>query len=159
MTDNWDRTLFDKDLKAILETKLPVSASKITSLQALATAHPQVSTLQQGENSAAGGLNLTMLFAVVLQHHNYITQCIARFIESAPPDYRLAGLYVIDAISRACHKQQRKREEAGEGPSELDGYLKRFAVVLKDSSMNGCFEPCSTKDKVRFCPFFFLLFI
>ena len=42
MTDNWDRTLFDKDLKAILETKLPVSASKITSLQALATAHPQV---------------------------------------------------------------------------------------------------------------------
>lgn len=42
MTDNWDRTLFDKDLKSILETKLPVSASKITSLQALATAHPQV---------------------------------------------------------------------------------------------------------------------
>ncbi|KAG1088717.1 hypothetical protein G6F42_020188 [Rhizopus arrhizus] len=121
MTDNWDRTLFDKDLKSILETKLPVSASKITSLQALATAHPQ--------------------------HHNYITQCIARFIENAPPDYRLAGLYVIDAISRACHKQQRKREEAGEGPSELDGYLKRFAIVLKDSSMNGCFEPCSTKDK------------
>lgn len=43
MTDNWDRTLFDKDLKAILESKLPVSASKITGLQSLATAHPKVS--------------------------------------------------------------------------------------------------------------------
>jgi hypothetical protein len=43
MTDTWDRTLFDKDLKAILDSKLPVSASKITSLSSLATAHPQVS--------------------------------------------------------------------------------------------------------------------
>lgn len=42
MTDSWDRTLFDKELKSILETKLPVSASKITSLQSLATAHPKV---------------------------------------------------------------------------------------------------------------------
>lgn len=43
MTDTWDRTLFDKELKAILESKLPVSASKITGLQSLATAHPKVS--------------------------------------------------------------------------------------------------------------------
>lgn len=50
MTDNWDRTLFDKDLKSILETKLPVSASKITSLQALATAHPQVRKNQTGKH-------------------------------------------------------------------------------------------------------------
>jgi protein NRD1 len=42
MTDTWDRTLFDKDLKAILQSKLPVSASKITGLQALAIAHPTV---------------------------------------------------------------------------------------------------------------------
>ncbi|GAA5807489.1 hypothetical protein MFLAVUS_000851 [Mucor flavus] len=121
MTDTWDRTLFDKDLKAILESKLPVSASKITGLQSLATAHPK--------------------------HHNYIVQCITRFIETAPPDYRLAGLYVIDAISRAVHKQQRKREENNEGPHEADGYLKRFAIVLKDDSLIGCFEPCTSKDK------------
>ncbi|KAI7891745.1 uncharacterized protein EV154DRAFT_563011 [Mucor mucedo] len=121
MTDNWDRTLFDKELKAILESKLPVSASKITGLQSLATAHPK--------------------------HHNYIIQCITRFIETAPPDYRLAGLYVIDAISRAVHKQQRKREENNEGPHEADGYLKRFAIVLKDDALIGCFEPCSPKDK------------
>lgn len=44
MTDNWDRTLFDKDLKAILERKLPVSASKIANLQNLATTHPRVRT-------------------------------------------------------------------------------------------------------------------
>jgi hypothetical protein len=43
MTDSWDKTLFDKELKSILETKLPVSASKISSLQQIATAHPQVS--------------------------------------------------------------------------------------------------------------------
>ncbi|KAG1345895.1 hypothetical protein G6F63_005261 [Rhizopus arrhizus] len=122
MTDSWDRTLFDKELKSILETKLPVSASKITSLQSLATAHPK--------------------------HHNYIVQCITRFIENAPPDYRLAGLYVIDAISRAVHKQLRKREENNEkGFFELEGYLKRFAIVLKEDSLQGCFEPCSVKDK------------
>ncbi|OBZ91598.1 Rpb7-binding protein seb1 [Choanephora cucurbitarum] len=124
MTDTWDRTLFDKDLKAILETKLPVSASKITALQSLATAHPQ--------------------------HHNYIVQCITRFIENAPPDYRLAGLYVIDAISRVVHKQQRKREDSQDGRlSDLEGYLKRFSIVLRDDALKGCFEPCSAKDKEK----------
>lgn len=88
-------------------------------------------------------------------------QCITRFIENAPPDYRLAGLYVIDAISRAVHKQLRKREENNEkGFFELEGYLKRFAIVLKEDSLQGCFEPCSVKDKVRSflldCPFLFL---
>ncbi|ORE01325.1 hypothetical protein BCV72DRAFT_310151 [Rhizopus microsporus var. microsporus] len=122
MTDNWDRTFFDKELKSILDSKLPVSASKITSLQQLATSHPK--------------------------HHNYIVQCITKFIESAPPDYRLAGLYVIDAISRAVHKQLRRREENNEkGSFEAEGYLKRFAIVLKDDSLIGCFESCSTKDK------------
>jgi hypothetical protein len=57
-------------------------------------------------------------------------------------------LYVIDAISRVVHKQQRKREENNEGPTEADGYLKRFAIVLKEDSLIGCFEPCTTKDKV-----------
>ncbi|KAI8348285.1 hypothetical protein BD560DRAFT_410745 [Blakeslea trispora] len=124
MTDTWDRTLFDRDLKAILETKLPVSASKITALQQLATAHPQ--------------------------HHNYIVQCITRFIENAPPDYRLAGLYVIDAISRAVHKQQRKKEDGFDGKlSDLDGYLKRFSIVLRDDALKGCFELCSAKDKEK----------
>ncbi|KAI9483888.1 MAG: hypothetical protein EXX96DRAFT_560071 [Benjaminiella poitrasii] len=122
MTDNWDRTIFDKELKSLLDGKLPVSASKITSLQTLATSHPQ--------------------------HHNYIIHCITRFIEKSPPDYRLAGLYVIDAISRVVHKQQRKREENNHhGPHELDVFLKRFAIVLKNDSLNGCFEPCSEKDK------------
>ncbi|KAI8978065.1 hypothetical protein BDB01DRAFT_800654 [Pilobolus umbonatus] len=123
MTDNWDRTVFDKDLKSILETKLPISASKITSLQALATAHPQ--------------------------HHNYIIQCITRFIETAPPDYRLAGLYVIDAISRYVHKRLRKKEDGNGEQQELEGFLKRFAIVLKDDSLIGCFDPCSTKDKEK----------
>lgn len=65
---------------------------------------------------------------------------------------------MIDAISRAVHKQQRKREENNEGPSESDGYLKRFAIVLKDDALNGCFEPCSTKDKVIFFSSYFFPF-
>lgn len=85
-----------------------------------------------------------------MQHHNYIVQCITRFIETSPPDYRLAGLYVIDAISRAAYKQQRKKEENNEEPGDLDGYLKRFTIVLKEDALKGCFEPCSTKDKVRY---------
>lgn len=66
---------------------------------------------------------------------------------------------MIDAISRSVHKQQRKREENNEGPHELDGYLKRFAIVLKDDALNGCFEPCSAKDKVSFSLFFSFFFI
>ncbi|KAI8142299.1 hypothetical protein BJV82DRAFT_616231 [Fennellomyces sp. T-0311] len=131
MTDTWDRTLFDKELKSILDAKLPVSASKIQALQALAISHPQ--------------------------HHNYIVQCIVRFIETAPPDYRLAGLYVVDAISRAVHKIVRK-SEGSHKPVEAEGYLRRFGIVLREDSLLGCFEPCSTKDKVRIFPLFFTLY-
>ncbi|KAI9261486.1 hypothetical protein BDA99DRAFT_511486 [Phascolomyces articulosus] len=124
MTDSWDRTIFDKELKAILDAKLPVSASKITSLQSLAISHPQ--------------------------HHNYIVQCIIRFIESAPPDYRLAGLYVVDAISRAAFKLVRKSNEHDHRkPAEVEGYIRRFGIVLRDDSLVGCFQPCSTKDKEK----------
>lgn len=42
MGDSWDRTIFDKELKSILDAKLPVSASKITALQTLAISHPEV---------------------------------------------------------------------------------------------------------------------
>ncbi|ORY96355.1 hypothetical protein BCR43DRAFT_273468 [Syncephalastrum racemosum] len=122
--DDWDRTVFDADLKAILDAKLPVSASKITGLQSLALKHPK--------------------------HHNYIVHCIVRFIETSPPDYRLAGLYVVDAISRAVQKMQRKGQEEGK-PVEAEGYLRRFGVVLKDESLRGAFAKCSDhdKDKVR----------
>ncbi|KAI9497622.1 hypothetical protein BDB00DRAFT_803392 [Zychaea mexicana] len=123
MTDSWDRTLFDKELKSILDAKLPVSASKITSLQSLAISHPQ--------------------------HHNYITQCILRFIETAPPDYRLAGLYVVDAISRAAYKLVRKSSDSDRRSVEAEGYLRRFGIVLRDDTLIGCFEPCTPKDKEK----------
>lgn len=73
-----------------------------------------------------------------------------QFIETSPPDYRLAGLYVIDAISRAAHKHVRKATEAGVTKAvDVENYLRRFAVVFREGSLAGCFEPCSTKDKVR----------
>lgn len=72
------------------------------------------------------------------------------FIETAPPDYRLAGLYVIDAISRAAHKQVRKAAEANVNkPLDVENYLRRFAVVFREGALAGCFESCSGKDKVR----------
>ncbi|CDH50375.1 hypothetical protein RO3G_08120 [Lichtheimia corymbifera JMRC:FSU:9682] len=124
MDDSWDRSLFDKELKSILDAKLPVSASKINALQSLAISHPK--------------------------HHNYIVQCVVRFIETAPPDYRLAGLYVVDAISRTVQKQMRKTADEGNQHSvETEVYLRRFAMVLKDGALQGCFVPCSSKDKEK----------
>ncbi|KAI7883737.1 hypothetical protein K492DRAFT_175055 [Lichtheimia hyalospora FSU 10163] len=124
MDDSWDRSIFDKELKSILDAKLPVSASKINALQSLAISHPK--------------------------HHNYIVQCVVRFIETAPPDYRLAGLYVVDAISRTVQKQMKKTaDEGSQYPVDTEVYLRRFAIVLRDDALQGCFVPCSSKDKEK----------
>lgn len=138
--DDWDRTVFDADLKAILDAKLPVSASKITGLQSLALKHPKASKNRKPRF-------FYMSNHPYQQHHNYIVHCIVRFIETSPPDYRLAGLYVVDAISRAVQKMQRKGQEEGKSV-EAEGYLRRFGVVLKDESLRGAFAKCSDHDKV-----------
>ncbi|CAO3614298.1 unnamed protein product [Cunninghamella blakesleeana] len=116
--EEWDRNLFDKELRKILTSKLPVSASRIDTLKKLAIDHPQ--------------------------DHNYISQNIVRFIETSPPEYRLAGIYVIDAISRFIQKINKASDNSN---SDLNGYFKRFATLLREPTLTGCLQKCTTKDK------------
>lgn len=56
---------------------------------------------------------------------------------------------MVDAISRTVQKQMRKTaDEGNQHPVETEVYLRRFAIVLKDGALRGCFMPCSSKDKV-----------
>ncbi|KAI8142062.1 hypothetical protein BJV82DRAFT_158983 [Fennellomyces sp. T-0311] len=115
MDDTWNRNEFKDELEALLNIQLPISQSKIQSLRNLAIKHPK--------------------------HQNYLVQCVCKFIETAPPDYRLPGLYLIDAIVRRCKEDKDEERVASE-------YRKRFSVILKDGALTGLFHPCLEKDKV-----------
>ncbi|KAI9303815.1 hypothetical protein BJ944DRAFT_267775, partial [Cunninghamella echinulata] len=116
-----DRDFFDKELKKILSSKLPVSASRIDSLKKLAIDHPK--------------------------DYNYISQSIIRFIETSPHDYRLAGIYVIDAISRSIQKIFKTNGQTNDN-NELNGYFSRFSSLLREPTLVGCLRDCNIKDKV-----------
>ena len=71
---------------------------------------------------------------------NYITQRILRFLESSPPDYRVAGLYLIDAIIR--------KPKDSQSECAVNDYRQRFQAVLRDHTLQGLFDLCSEEDKV-----------
>lgn len=71
---------------------------------------------------------------------NYITQRILRFIETSPTAYRVAGLYLIDAIIRKPKDQQVE--------CAVNDYRLRFQAVLRDHALQGLFSLCSEEDKV-----------
>ncbi|KND02580.1 uncharacterized protein SPPG_03038 [Spizellomyces punctatus DAOM BR117] len=73
-----DTLEFDKELHSLYETKLPVSASKISSLTKLAIKHAK--------------------------NYKNIVYSIEKFIQKCPPELKLAGLYTIDSIARAAAK-------------------------------------------------------
>ncbi|CDH50225.1 predicted protein [Lichtheimia corymbifera JMRC:FSU:9682] len=112
---HWDRSLFDGDLQALLDVRPPVPISRINALRDLALAHRE--------------------------HLNYITQRILRFLETSPPDYRVAGLYLIDAIIRKPKDQQAE--------CAVNDYRLRFQAVLRDHALQGLFSLCSEEDKAR----------
>ena len=65
-----------------------------------------------------------------------------RFLKEEPPEFRLAGLYVIDyreGIQKmvVTERVRLRRENIWNG------------LQLYDDTLAGCFEPCSEKDKVR----------
>lgn len=70
--------LFDKELHSILESRPPVSASKIGSLVKIAIKY--------------GKLNQA------------IVECVEKFVKKCAPEYKLSGLYVIDAIVKSAVK-------------------------------------------------------
>ncbi|KAI7884323.1 hypothetical protein K492DRAFT_38869 [Lichtheimia hyalospora FSU 10163] len=114
MTD-WDRSIFDGDLEALLDVRPPVPISRINAIRDVALTHPE--------------------------HLNYITQRILRFLESSPPDYRVAGLYLIDAIIR---KPRYPQVECA-----VNDYRQRFQAILRDHTLQGLFDLCSEEDKAR----------
>ncbi|RUP49109.1 hypothetical protein BC936DRAFT_143267 [Jimgerdemannia flammicorona] len=126
MTD-WDPADFDKELHGIFEFKPPVSASKIQTLTSLAMGHPL--------------------------YYKNVVYIIEKFVHKCPPEYKLAGLYVIDAISRAAFEQRRKREKDGATPEpgKFTGeeYLPRFEKVFEENSLFRNMAMCPDKDKVR----------
>eukprot|EP00842_Homolaphlyctis_polyrhiza_P007002 jgi/Hompol1/891/HPOL_002595-RA len=70
---------FDKAVGSLSETRLPVSASKITSLTKMALQHPK--------------------------NYKHVVHSIEKFVQRCKPEYCLVGLYVIDSIVRASQKQ------------------------------------------------------
>ncbi|KAJ3189382.1 hypothetical protein HDU85_003011 [Gaertneriomyces sp. JEL0708] len=75
---------FDKELHSLYEAKLPVSASKISSLTKLAVKHAK--------------------------QYKGVVYSIERFITKCPPELKLAGLYVVDSIARAVSKHPEEGE-------------------------------------------------
>ncbi|KAI8909328.1 hypothetical protein DFJ77DRAFT_472148 [Powellomyces hirtus] len=79
-----DSLEFDKELHSLYETKIPVSASKISSLTKLAVKHAKL--------------------------YKNIVFSIEKFVQKCPPELKLAGLYVIDSIARAVAKHPEEGE-------------------------------------------------
>ncbi|RUS18430.1 hypothetical protein BC937DRAFT_88781 [Endogone sp. FLAS-F59071] len=97
---------------------------------------------------------LVLIYFVQNPHQYYknVVYIIEKFVQKCPPEYKLAGLYVIDAISRAAFEQRRKREKDGATPEpgKFTGeeYLPRFEKVFEENSLFKNLALCPEKDKV-----------
>lgn len=97
---------------------------------------------------------LVLIYFVQNSHQYYknVVYIIEKFVHKCPPEYKLAGLYVIDAISRAAFEQRRKREKDGATPEpgKFTGeeYLPRFEKVFEENSLFKNLALCPEKDKV-----------
>ncbi|KAH6576564.1 hypothetical protein BASA50_000015 [Batrachochytrium salamandrivorans] len=107
---------FDKELHALAESKLPVSASRITALTKMAMVH--------------------------IKLYKNIVHSIEKFVQKCKPDYKLAGLYVIDSIVRASLKSSEKEKSPTSSP-----YLRRFEEKLE--SIFTSLVQASSKDQPR----------
>ncbi|OZJ05295.1 hypothetical protein BZG36_01929 [Bifiguratus adelaidae] len=124
-----DPAEFERELFALVDGKLPVSASKIQ--------------------------NLSKLAQSLSQYFKHVVVSIQSFLYKAPPEYKLAGIYVIDAISKIALDTRRKREKEGLAFGEggkaymTEAYLPRIENMFVETR---CFERmtnCSDKDKDR----------
>lgn len=72
------------------------------------------------------------------QLYKHVVHSIERFVHKSPPEFKLAGIYVIDAVVR---QSQHKLKEK-------DPYAPRFAKNLADV-FGVAFSTSPPKDKVR----------
>ncbi len=63
---------------------------------------------------------------------------VEKFLVKCTPEFKLSGIYIIDAVARAAQKQQ---------TPEADALLRRFEEKMETMFQNTLQAP--TKDKVR----------
>ncbi|KAJ3369696.1 hypothetical protein GGF31_005001 [Allomyces arbusculus] len=78
---------YDRDLRAVLESRPPISASRVQSLTKAALKHAQ-----------SPDLVATVAYLV------------ARFVRKCPPEFKLSGLYLVDSICRASLAQFKDKD-------------------------------------------------
>lgn len=81
------------------------------------------------------------------QHYQDFIASIERFLRTSPFDYKLAGMYVIDAISRSAHATWRKKGEEEDGVIAKQ-ILESFQVMFERLELAEIFRKCTEKDKV-----------
>ncbi|ORX59394.1 hypothetical protein DM01DRAFT_1404962 [Hesseltinella vesiculosa] len=120
MTDSeWHPSKFEQELSRILTSKSKLSASRIDTLKNMAIDHPQ--------------------------DHQHICQSVVDFIKHNEPSFRLAGLYVIDAISSRAYKLIKTKDDR----PDLECYLQQFALLFKDPEFIVALQGCSSSDKKK----------
>ncbi|KNE70678.1 hypothetical protein, variant [Allomyces macrogynus ATCC 38327] len=78
---------YDRDLRAVLDSRPPISASRVQSLTKAALKHAQ-----------SPDLVATVAYLV------------ARFVRKCPPEFKLSGLYLVDSICRASLAQFKDKD-------------------------------------------------
>lgn len=81
------------------------------------------------------------------QQSQDFVRSIERFLRTSPFDYKLAGMYVIDAISRNAHAIWRKKGDSEDG-NVARQILERFESMFNSIDLAEIFRKCSEKDKV-----------
>ncbi|KAI8072751.1 hypothetical protein BC940DRAFT_123102 [Gongronella butleri] len=114
----WHPSEFDAELKRIWSSKSALSASRIETLKQMAIGHPN--------------------------DHAAICLYIVDFIKQSAPQFRLAGVYVIDAISSRAHKLVKTKED-----QQLEGYIQQFAALFQDKELHRALRECSAKEKEK----------
>ncbi|KAH8554811.1 hypothetical protein BGW37DRAFT_517326 [Umbelopsis sp. PMI_123] len=120
MAETWDPAKFDRDMQALMEAKLPISESKIKGLKNSAMSHPK-------------------------QYQDFV-RSIEQFLRNSSSDYKLAGMYVIDAIARSAHAIWRKKDDSEDGMTSKQ-ILERFESMFNSIDPTAIFHSCSEKDK------------
>ncbi|KAJ3364148.1 hypothetical protein GGF32_002528 [Allomyces javanicus] len=78
---------YDRDLRAVLDSRPPISASRVQSLTKAALKH-----------ATSPDLVATVAYLV------------ARFVRKCPPEFKLSGLYLVDSICRASLAQFKDKD-------------------------------------------------
>ncbi|CAG8560936.1 715_t:CDS:2 [Paraglomus occultum] len=146
-----NQTEFEKLLYSLLEKKPPgTSASRIKELTKIALNSPKV--LGGKHRRAESGREQEVCKADEIENvcmqreYKQIAHCVQKFIHRCASEYKLGGLYVLDSITQAAHRQ---KTENGDVPTWAVEYLDRFEKGLEDLFVNIMQCPERDKEKVK----------